>query len=109
MLDNVESMGLNSQNSWGFCCLNNLLREIDDCSLQQWEKVRQTITAGKIFIMDLGKGDVEDELVSVVAAGGTGTWFPGASKLLKGNDLAPKVKFRFSSLLNPVPIYSTGL
>ena len=108
MLDNVENMGRNSLNSWGFCCLNNLLREID-CSLQQWEKVRQTITAGKIFIMDLGKGDVEDELVSVVAAGGTGTWFPGASTLLKCNDLAPKVKFRFSSLLNPVPMYSIGL
>lgn len=77
MLDNVENMGLNSLNSWGFCCLNKLLRETDT-SLIQWEKVRQTTTAGKIFTMDLGEEDTKVELVSTVAATGTKIWLPGA-------------------------------
>lgn len=83
MLDNVENKGLNSLNSWGFCCLNNLLREMDS-SLIQWEKIRQTVTAGKIFTMDLGKEDVKVELVSIVAGTGTKTWFPGVSDTVRG-------------------------
>lgn len=80
-----------------------------DSSLIQWEKVRYTVTAGEIFIVRLGKEDVEVQIVSTVAAIGSKTWFPGAQRLLQHHDSAPKIEGRFSSFLNLVPMYSVGL
>lgn len=71
----------------------------------QWERAEQTITARETFIMDLGKEDVETEIVSAVATIGTKTWFPGLQRLLKSNDLAHKIEFRFPSIVNVGPVH----
>lgn len=55
-----------------------------------WKEVRQTITAGEVFMMELGKEDVETDIATTGAARGTKTW---SQSLLRSNALAPKTEF----------------